>query len=47
MPLIKGKDIKRSCNDYGGISLLSVSRNVYGKVLTERLIEIIKGKASE
>ena len=33
--------------DYRGISLLSASRKVYGRVLTERLIKVTEGKVSK
>ena len=37
-PLYKGKGSKDKCNDYRGISLLSVPGKVYGRVLMERLM---------
>ena len=35
--LHKGKGCKDECNNFKGISLLSVPEKVYGRVLTERL----------
>ena len=42
--LHKGKD---KCNNYRGISLLSVPRKLYGRVLTGRLMKVNEGKLSE
>lgn len=47
VPLYKGKGCRNDCNSYRGISLLSVPGKVYGRVLTERLIEVTKEKVSE
>ncbi len=47
MPLHKSKDSKNECDNYRGISLLSVPGKVYGRVLTERLMEVTEGKVSE
>ena len=45
--LHKGKGSNNECNNYRRISLFSVPENVYERVLTERLMEIIEGKISE
>ena len=47
VPLHKGKGIEDECNNYNVISLLNVTGKVYGRVLTERLIEVTEGKVSE
>ncbi len=40
VPLYNGKDNREECNNYRGISLLSVPRKVYGRILNERMIKI-------
>ncbi len=35
------------CSSYRGINLLSVPGKVYGRILTERLMEITEGKVTE
>ncbi len=35
------------CSSYRGISLLTVPGKVYGRILTERLMEITEGKVSD
>ena len=45
--LHKGDSSKGECNNYIRISLLSVPGKVYGRVLTERLMEAPEGKVSE
>ncbi len=40
MPLHKGKGNKDECNNYRGISLLSVQGKIYGRISTERLMQI-------
>ncbi len=47
VPLYKDKDSRSECSSYGGISLLSVPRKMYGRILTERLMEVTEGKVSE
>ncbi len=47
VPLYKGKGSRSVCSSYRGISLLSVPGKVYGRILTERLMEIAEGKVSE
>ncbi len=47
VPLYKGKGSKSECSCYRGISLLSVPGKVYGRILTERLMEVTEGKVSE
>ncbi len=41
------KGSRSECSSYGGISLLSVPGKVYGRILTERLMEITERKVSE
>ncbi len=43
----KAKGSRSECSNYRGISLLSVPGIVYGKILTERLMEITERKVSE
>ncbi len=43
----KGKGSRSECSSYRGISLLSVPGKVYGRFLTERLMEVTEGKVSE
>ncbi len=40
MPLYKGKGNREECNNYRGISLLSVPRKIYGRILNERMMKI-------
>ncbi len=40
MPLYKGKSNREECNNYRGISLLSVPGKIYGRILNERLMKI-------
>ncbi len=47
VPLYKGKGSRSECGSYRGISLLSVPGKVYGRILTERLMEVKEGKGSE
>ncbi len=47
VPLYKGKGSKSEYSSYMGISLLSVPGKVYGRILTERLMEVTEGKVSE
>ena len=47
VPLHKGKGCKDECNNCRGISLLSVTEKVFGRVLTEILMEVTEGKVSE
>ncbi len=47
VPLHKGKGSRSEFSSYRGISLLSVPRKVYGRILTERLTEVTEGKVSE
>ena len=42
MLLYKGIHSKDECNDYIGISLLSMPGKMYGRVLTEGLMEITR-----
>ncbi len=45
--MYKGKGSRSECGSYRGISLLSVAGKVYGRILTERLMEVTEGKVSE
>ncbi len=47
VPLYKGKGRRSECSSYRGISLLSIPGKLYGRILTERLMEVTKGKVSE
>ncbi len=47
IPLYKGKGSRSECSSYRGISLLCVPGKVYGRILTERLMEVTEGKMSE
>ncbi len=40
MPLYKGKGNREECNNYRGISLLSVPGKIYGRILNERMMKI-------
>ncbi len=40
VPLYKGKGNREECNNYRGISLLSVPGKIYGRILNERMIKI-------
>ena len=39
VPLYKGKGDRNECNNYRGISLLSIPEKVYGRILIERAPE--------
>ncbi len=39
VPLYKGKGRRSECSSYRGISLLSVPGEVYGRILSERLMK--------
>ncbi len=47
MPLHNGKGSKDECNNYRGLSAISVPGKVHGRVLTERLMEVSEGKVKE
>lgn len=47
MPLHKGNSSKDECNNYRGINLISLTGKMYGRVLTDRLMKITKGKVCE
>ncbi len=47
VPLFKGKGSRSECSSYRGIRLLSVPGKVYGRILTERLMEVTEGKVSK
>ncbi len=40
MPLYKGNGKRKECNNYRGISLLSVPGKIYGRILNERMMKI-------
>ncbi len=40
VPLYKGKGNRKECNNYRGISLLSVPGKIYGRILNERMMKI-------
>ncbi len=40
VPLYKGKVNREECNNYRGISLLSVPGKIYGRILKERIMKI-------
>ncbi len=47
VPLYKDKSSRSECSSYRGISLLSVPGKVYGRILTERLMEVTERKVNE
>ncbi len=47
IPVYKGKGTRRECGSYRGISLLSISGKVYGKVIIERVQRLTEKKISE
>ncbi len=47
VPLYKDRGSRSECSSYRGISLLSVPGKVYGRILTERLMEVTEGKVSK
>ncbi len=47
VPLHKGKGNKDECNNYRGISLLSVPGTIYGRILIERLMQFTEKKVSD
>ncbi len=47
VPLHKSKGNKDECNNYRGISLLSVPGKVNGRILTERLMQVNEKKVSD
>ncbi len=47
VPLYKGKSSRSECSSYRGIRLFSIPGKVYGRILTERLMEATEGKVSE
>ncbi len=40
VPLYKGKGNREECNNYRGISLLSVPGKIYGRILNDRMMKI-------
>ncbi len=47
VPLHKSKGNKDECNNYRGISLLSVPGKICGRILTERLMQVTEKKVSD
>ncbi len=47
VPGYKGKRRRGECGSCRGISLLSIPRKVYGKVIIERVQQLTEGKISE
>ncbi len=47
VPLYKSKGSRSECSSYRGISILSVPEKEYGRILTERLMEVTEGKVTE
>ncbi len=47
VPLHKGKGNKDDCNNCWCISLLSVPGKIYGRILTERLMQVTEKKISD
>lgn len=47
VPLYKGKGDKAECNNWRGISLLSVVGKVFAHVLLERMNNVVEGRLSE
>ncbi len=46
-PVYKGNGRRMECMSYRDISLLSIPRKVYGKVITERVQRLTEEKISE
>ncbi len=47
VPVNKGKDRRGKCGSYRSISLLSIPRKLYGKVIIERVQQLTEEKISE
>ncbi len=47
VPLYEGKGSRSEFSSYRGTSLLRVPGNVYGRILTERLMEVTEENVSE
>ncbi len=47
VPLHEGKGNKEECNNYRGISLLSMPGKIYGRILTERLMQVTEKKVGD
>ena len=47
VPVYKGKDDRRDYANYRGISILSISGKIYGRVLISRVIESTKEQVAE
>ncbi len=47
VPLYKGKGKREECNNYRGISLLSVPGKIYGKILNEKMMKITDKNVSD
>ncbi len=46
VPLYKGKGKREECNNYRGISLLSVPEKIYGRIFSERMMKITEKSVS-
>ena len=47
VPICKGKGDKSECKNYRGISLLSISGKVYGRILIEKVPSLTEGLIGE
>ncbi len=47
VPFYKSKGSRSECSSYRGINLVGVPGKVYGRSLTDRLIEVSEGKVSK
>ena len=47
VPIYKGEDDRRECTNYRGISILSISGKIYGKLLITRVMEGTKKQVTE
>ncbi len=47
VPVYKGKGRNGECGSYRGISLLSIPKKIYGKIITERVQRLTEEKISE
>ena len=47
MPLYKEKGCKSECKNYRGVSLLSITGKVYGRILIDRIRSLTEGMIGE
>ncbi len=47
VPLYKNEGSRSECSSCRGISLLSVPGKMYGRILSERLMEVTEGKVRD